>query len=103
MAQLHVITGAEGHATALPIRRIGLADLKDALGRGLDDFLAMPSHAVFLCLIYPIVGLLIFRMALGANVLPLLYPIAAGFALLGPFAALGLYEMSRRREAGLDV
>jgi uncharacterized membrane protein len=103
MAHLHVITGASDHATALPIRRIGLADLKDALARGLDDFLAMPSHAVFLCLIYPIVGLLLFRMALGANVLPLLYPIAAGFALLGPFAALGLYEMSRRREAGLDV
>jgi uncharacterized membrane protein len=103
MARLHVITGAGDHATALPIRRIGLADLKDALARGLDDFLAMPSHAVFLCLLYPVVGLLIFRLALGANVLPLLYPIAAGFALLGPFAALGLYEMSRRREAGLDV
>ena len=103
MAQLHVITGASGHAAALPIRRIGIADLKDALRRGLDDFLAMPSHAVFLCLIYPIVGLLLFRMAVGANVLPLLYPIAAGFALLGPFAALGLYEMSRRREAGLET
>jgi uncharacterized membrane protein len=103
MAQLHVITGAHDHATALPIRRIGLADLKDALARGLDDFLAMPSHAVFLCLIYPVVGLVIARLVLGANVLPLMFPLAAGFALLGPFAALGLYEMSRRREAGLDV
>jgi len=103
MAHLHVISGAGGHVAALPIRKIGLADLKDALARGLDDFLAMPSHAVFLCLIYPVVGIVIARLVLGYNVLPLMFPLAAGFALLGPFAALGLYEMSRRREAGLDV
>ena len=63
----------------------------------------MPSHAVFLCLIYPVVGYVLFRLVLGANVLPLLFPLAAGFALIGPLAALGLYEMSRRREQGLDV
>jgi len=103
MAHLHVITGATDHAAALPIRKIRFADLKEALARGLDDFRAMPSHAVFLCLIYPVVGLVIARLVLGYNVLPLLFPLAAGFALLGPFAALGLYEMSRRREAGLDV
>jgi uncharacterized membrane protein len=102
MPQAHVIIGASESA-ALPIRKIGFADLKDALARGLDDFLAMPSHAVFLCLIYPVIGLMLARFALGANVLPLLFPLAAGFALVGPFAALGLYEMSRRREHGLDV
>ena len=103
MPQAHVITGATDRSAAPQIRRIGIADLKYALRRGLDDFLAMPSHAVFLCLIYPIVGFVIFRFALGANVLPLLFPLAAGFALIGPLAALGLYEMSRRREQGLDV
>ena len=103
MPQAHVITGATDNAAAPQIRKIGFADLKYALTRGLDDFLAMPSHAVFLCLIYPIIGLALARMAMGNNVLPLLFPIAAGFALVGPFAALGLYEMSRRREAGLDV
>src|SRR5437763_14873519 len=103
MAQSHVIAGA-GLSEAHPqVRKIGLADLKDALARGLDDFLAMPSHAVFLCLIYPVVGFVIARLVLGANVLPLLFPLAAGFALIGPLAALGLYEMSRRREQGLDV
>jgi uncharacterized membrane protein len=103
MAHSHVVSG-EGLEQAQPqIRTIGFADLKEALARGLDDFLAMPSHAVFLCLIYPVVGFVLFRWVLGANVLPLLFPLAAGFALIGPLAALGLYEMSRRREQGLDV
>jgi len=103
MSEAHVITGAGGTPADLTVRKINFADLKDALALGLDDFRAMPSHAVFLCLIYPIVGFALARMVLGYNVLPLLFPLAAGFALIGPFAALGLYEMSRRREQGLDV
>src|SRR4051794_18215905 len=63
----------------------------------------MPSHAVFLCLIYPVVGFVLARLVLGANVLPLLFPLMAGFALIGPLAALGLYELSRRREQGHEV
>jgi uncharacterized membrane protein len=95
--------GAESSHVRPTVRRIGLKDLKDALARGIDDFLAMPTHAVFLCLIYPVVGLLLARLTLGYEVLPLLFPLAAGFTLLGPFAAIGLYELSRRREQGLDV
>jgi uncharacterized membrane protein len=73
------------------------------LARGIDDFLAMPSHVVFLSLIYPIVGILLARMTFGNGLIHLLFPLTAGFALIGPFAAVGLYEMSRRRESGLDT
>jgi uncharacterized membrane protein len=103
MAHSHVLLGAGDAPANLTIRRIGMADLKDALARGLADFQAMPTHAMFLCLIYPLVGLLAARLAFGYSVLPLLYPLASGFALVGPLAALGLYELSRRREAGLDT
>ena len=74
-----------------------------ALAKGIDDFYAMPTHAMFLCVIYPIVGLFLARMAFGYSILPLLYPLASGFALVGPVAALGLYELSRRREVGLPT
>ncbi|OPF89951.1 hypothetical protein I8G32_02911 [Rhodopseudomonas palustris] len=82
------------------VHRIGLADLGAALQQGWDDFKAVPSHAVMLVLIYPVLGLVLARLVHGYAVLPLLFPLAAGFALLGPFAALGLYELSRRRELG---
>ena len=84
------------------VRKIGFADLGDALRRGLADFAAIPTHAIFLCLIYPVAGLFLARLAFGYDLLPLLYPLAAGFALVGPFAAIGLYELSRRREQGLE-
>jgi uncharacterized membrane protein len=101
MAYFHVLTGADAFQVQPTVRRIGLADLKDALARGIDDFMAMPSHAIFLCLIYPIVGVLLGWLTFGYGLMSLLYPLIAGFALLGPFAAIGLYELSRQRERGL--
>ena len=70
---------------------------------GWEDFKAVPSHAIILCVIYPVLGLVLARAVSGYAVLPLLFPLAAGFALLGPFAALGLYELSRRRERGEEA
>jgi len=91
---------AFGNATPTVVRKISLSDLSDALRLGWEDFKAIPSHAIILCVIYPVLGIVLFRLALGHSVLPLLFPLAAGFALIGPFAGLGLYELSRRRERG---
>jgi len=92
-----------GVSTAYVVRKIGLSDLGDALRLGWEDFNAIPTHAVVLCVIYPIIGLVVFRLVLGHSLLPLLFPLAAGFTLIGPFAALGLYELSRRRERGEEA
>src|SRR5438132_2595014 len=102
MMFVHALTGAESTPGPLVIRTIHVMDLKDALALGISDFSAMPTHAVFLCLIYPIVGLILARVSLGYDILSLLFPLAAGFALLGPFAAIGFYELSRQREQGLE-
>jgi uncharacterized membrane protein len=103
MAQAHILVGANPSAAEPTVRRISPADLIDALAKGLNDFSAMPSHALFLCVIYPVIGIVLAAMTLGFAILPLLFPLAAGFALIGPFAAIGLYELSRRREAGLPA
>src|SRR3954451_105448 len=95
-----VAQSAQGAPAAPIIRTIGLSDLYEALRLGWEDFKAVPSHAIILCVIYPVLGLVLARTVLGYSVLPLLFPLAAGFALLGPFAALGLYELSYRRERG---
>src|SRR5216683_6354185 len=57
------------------IRRVGLADLRHALARGLDDFAAHRSDVIFLCVLYPIIGLVLGRLAFGYGMLPLLFPL----------------------------
>jgi uncharacterized membrane protein len=103
MSQVHVFMGAGAEPAAPAIRRIRPADLFDALARGWQDFAATPSHGIFLCLIYPALGIAIAGLTLDFAILPLLFPLVAGFALIGPIAAIGLYELSRRREAGMDA
>jgi uncharacterized membrane protein len=101
----HSLRGSEeSRRAAFPvIRRIEAADLKDVLGRGLRDFEAYRSDVVFLCLIYPIIGIALVWLTFGYKMLALVFPLAFGFALIGPVAAVGLYEMSRRRELGIPT
>ncbi len=103
MDQTDIIMPAEAVGAPPAVRTIALADLKDALAKGVDDFLSMPTHAVFLCLIYPIIGVVLGAASFDNNFLPLLYPLAAGFALIGPLAGIWMYELSRRRELGMDT
>lgn len=100
MAQMHVMAGA-GDKLDLPvIKTITLADLTEALRRGAADFWAKPSHYFLLALIYPVIGIVLTVWMNGFHTWPLLYPLIGGFALIGPIAALPLYEISRRRELG---
>ncbi|KQU73204.1 cytochrome C oxidase subunit I [Aminobacter sp. DSM 101952] len=104
MANFHVYAAGTGSNVEHPaIRRIGVSDVFDALRRGFEDFWDKPSHYVFLCLIYPVVGVFLITWTSGGNALQLIYPLMTGFALLGPFAAIGLYEISRRREQNMDT
>jgi uncharacterized membrane protein len=94
--------------TALPVavpvvRRIEIADLKESLAKGFQDFTTYRTDVLFLGFIYPIIGLVIARLVIGQGMFPLLFPLASGFALVGPFVAVGLYEMSRQREQGVTV
>jgi len=94
---------AGAHDVRFAIRKISPADLKEALHKGVADFKAMPSHLAFLAAIYPLATLIAGMAAARTELLPLVFPLLSGFALIGPLVAIGLYEVSRRRERGLSV
>jgi uncharacterized membrane protein len=85
------------------VRRIALGDLRAALQEGFQDFTLYKTHVLFLCVVYPVIGLFLARLVIGQGLFQMLFPLASGFALIGPFVALGLYEMSRQREQGATV
>lgn len=102
MAVVHVYSDAEGAMPRPAVRRISALEVLDAFRLGWIDFWKKPSHYVFLCLLYPVAGVVLMVWSAGANMLPVMFPLASGFALLGPVAALGLYEISRKRELGFE-
>ena len=104
MANEIPISEADAYGSPQPIiRTIGWTDIKEALADGLDDFKEMPTHLAFLCVIYPFIMLVLARTYAEYEVLPLVFPFLAGYTLIGPLVATGMYELSRRREQGLDT
>ena len=103
MATDNIMTYASADPDVPAVNTITRDDLLEVLSKGVDDFKQKPSHIFLLVLLYPIIGLIAARVAAGYEMLPIVFPLISGFALVGPLAAIGVYEMSRRREAGLDV
>ncbi len=99
-----VLGHAVDHAAPVDpvIRRLSVHDLRQALSQGYDDFREIPTQLVFVGLLYPVIAFVAARAAVG-DLLPLLFPLLTGLSLMGPVMAVGLYEISRRREAGLPV
>lgn len=103
----HLATGAErlGSETQSPpeVRQLTTEDLGASLRAGWQDFTACRSDVMFLVLLYPVIGLVLIGMGFQMNLVPLMFPLIMGFALIGPVAAVGVYELSRMREAGEEV
>lgn len=97
-----VVAPAREHAPPVT-RRLTMADLRTALRKGWEDLSAMRSDVMFACMLYPLMGAVLLALAAQGSMTHLLFPVLSGFALVGPVAGLGLYELSRRREAGLEV
>jgi uncharacterized membrane protein len=85
------------------IRTIGLSDLWGSLKEGYDDFNASPTIAVFLTVLFPLFVVLLTLFLVGKNLLHMAFPTVAGLTFIGPVVSVWLFEMSRRRERGLDV
>ena len=99
-----LVGGNRENLTHLPaVNHIHAGDIWNALEKGFDDFKACRTDVLALSVIYPVIGLVLWWGAANYNMLPLLFPLISGFALVGPLAAVGLYEMSRRREHGKSV
>jgi len=82
---------------------LSLSDLRAALAAGWGDFRAYPAFGLFFAAIYVVTGMYLYVDLFGRGKVGWLFPAAAGFPLVTPFVAVGIYEVSRRREAGLPM
>ncbi len=90
------------HAQAGPIKPevliLDMQDLRAALSAGWTDFRKAPMFGLFFAAVYVAGGWLIVYALTATGQIWWTLPAAAGFPILGPFIACGLYEVSRRLE-----
>ena len=85
--------------TPMPeVNTLTFADLKSCLARGISDFRHAPLFGLFFGGIFAFGGLLIIQSLYVWQKAWMIYPVLIGFPLIGPFAAVGLYDVSRRLE-----
>ncbi|MGH1463835.1 MAG: DUF2189 domain-containing protein [Cognatishimia sp.] len=75
-----------------------MSDIRAALALGWRDVMRFRSDVLALVFVYPMIGFALVFLAFQQALLPMLFPLAAGFALLGPVASIGMYEISRQNE-----
>ncbi len=82
---------------------LGVNDLVEVLAAGLNDFRSAPTYGLFFGAIYALGGWALILFLLYFDLPYLVYPLAAGFALIAPFIASGFYVVSQRLEEGKDL
>lgn len=90
-------------ANQIKVRKIDVQDLWQSLKEGYDDFGAKPSLIPFLILMYALFAVLLSLYMVGQELRYQAFPMVAGFNFLGPVVLIVLFEMSRRRERGLEL
>ena len=101
MAEENGTAGATPRPPAMPqVNRIGFADLAEVLRKGLEDFASAPLFGLFFGGVYAAGGIIIALSLTVWDIPWMIYPVAIGFPLIGPFVAVGLYDVSRKLEAG---
>ena len=95
--------GREAQNEQIRVRRIEPSDCFRVLAQGFADVVEMPTYPAFAGIFYGVAGAALVSLTSFGNALHLAFPLVAGFTLIGPFVAVGLYEMSRQREHGFPA
>src|SRR3954471_6039294 len=103
MASKSIAARRPASSRKIAVRKINDEDLRLSLKQGLDDFLSLRGDLFFAGLIYTVIGIAAVVMTTNGPLMPFFFPVVAGVALLGPVAAVGFYELARRREKGQEV
>ncbi len=98
------MTGIQVAADPLPeVQVVSLSDIPAVLAAGWRDFRRAPAFGLFFSAFYVLGGIVLYLVFAAAGQEWWLMPVIVGFPILAPFAAVGLYEVSRRLERGVPL